>query len=201
MFVFVCCLVPCHVVCRASLLVFFFFCLSFVTCRHLSLVVGCPSLCCALLFCVVWCVWLCAFWEREGVCIEHAPRVYVQNALRVYQHHAHMFETCVWAWCQYTRGRFERTHGFFSAFHGTHHTTPHRAHHDHSHTTQNHSHRHTTTTTTTTTHNDTTNQTTTPPNQPAAQFASTRKNLTGLDTARLDRLIALSSCGGAWPFS
>ena len=29
---------------------------------------------------------------------------------RVYQHHAHMFQH-VRAWCRYTRGRFERTHG------------------------------------------------------------------------------------------
>ena len=53
---------------------------------------------------------------------------------RVYRHHAHMcFNMC--AWCRYTRGRFEHTHGhvlnghtgFFSVPHNTHYT-PHRTH-------------------------------------------------------------------------
>ena len=59
---------------------------------------------------------------------------------RVYWHHAHMcFNMC--AWCRYTRGRFESTHGGFSSVsHHTPHTT---------HTT------HTTTTAAATTHNNT----------------------------------------------
>ena len=64
------------------------------------------------------------------------PRVQVQN-VSVYTfktlpcvpakraHVEHM-----WAFCGYTRMRFERTHWFFSAYHThtPHHTTPHTAH-------------------------------------------------------------------------
>ena len=45
---------------------------------------------------------------------------------RVYRHHAH---TCLnmCAWCRYTRGRFERTHGGFSSVsHHTPHTPQHK---------------------------------------------------------------------------
>ena len=75
------------------------------------------------------------------------PRVSVQNVpvcpsktspcvrptrLRVHLQHAHMLKSLC-ARCWHTRGRFERTHGVFSACH----TTPH-THHDHNdtHTTQ-----------------------------------------------------------------
>ena len=58
----------------------------------------------------------------------------------VCRHHAHMLKHMC-AWCRYTQGRFESTHGGFSACHGTHH--------DHTTPTA------TATTTTTTTHNDT----------------------------------------------
>ena len=67
---------------------------------HLSLVVDCLSLCCALLFCVFWVVLCgvcgCVCWGRRGRrCVHRThPGVYVRNALRVYQHHAHMFLTC-----------------------------------------------------------------------------------------------------------
>ena len=39
--------------------------------------------------------------------------------------------------------------------------------------------------------------------EPAAQLASTRENSPGLDTVRIDRLIALLDFtgGAAWPFS
>ena len=63
---------------------------------------------------------------------------------RVYRHHSrkcyHMR-----AWCRYTRGRFECTHGGFQR------ATP---HHTHTPRPQRHTHTHDTTTTTTTTHGD-----------------------------------------------
>ena len=60
---------------------------------------------------------------------------------RVFRHHAHMcFNMC--AWCRYTRGRFESTHGgFFSACQAAPHTTPHKTHTHHT----NHAHQHATT--------------------------------------------------------
>ena len=61
-------------------------------------------------------------------------RVYVQN-VPVYggRYHAHMLKH-VCAWCRYTRGRLERTHGDVLSGHTgffrvSHHTTPH-THHD-----------------------------------------------------------------------
>ena len=57
---------------------------------------------------------------------------------------------------------------------------------------------HTTTTPQPHTHTTTTTTTTTSTNQPAAQLDSTRENSPGLDTARLDRLIALSSFSVWW---
>ena len=54
---------------------------------------------------------------------------------RVYRHHAHMFQH-MWAWCRYTRGRFEWTHGVFNVPHNTrqvktrqHNTTRRPQHH------------------------------------------------------------------------
>ena len=82
-------------------------------------------------------------------------------------------------------GTFESAHGGFSACHGTHHDhTTATTTHNHSPTRQRQGH--------------TTNQTTTSTNQPAAQFDSTRENSPGLDTARIDRLIALSSVSVWW---
>ena len=54
------------------------------------------------------------------------------------RHHTHMLKHMC-AWCQYTRGRLERTHGdvlsghtgFFSVSHTTHHIPPHRTHRAH----------------------------------------------------------------------
>ena len=65
----------------------------------------------------------------------------------VYQHHAHMcYHMC--AWCRYTRGRSERTHGFFPVCHTTH--TPHAPQHTrtthtttHTTSTQNNTQQHT----------------------------------------------------------
>ena len=110
---------------------------SFVTCRHLSLVVDCLSLCCALLFCVVFglCCVVCVVVCVWGGGIEHATRVYVKNALRVYQHHAHMFRHV---------GLVAGTHGVFQRV--TAHTTPHHTAHTTTTTTQPQPQTHTTTT-------------------------------------------------------
>ena len=72
------------------------------------------------------------------------PPSFRPKRFRVCRHHAHMCFN-MWAWCWYTRGRFERTHGGFSnVSHLTHRT----------HTTT----RDTTTTTATTTQNNTRRQ-------------------------------------------
>ena len=73
------------------------------------------------------------------------PRVYVQNALRVYRHHAHMLKHMC-AWCRHTQGRFECTHGgvlnvytvlfsrFFTVPQHTNTQHDHQQHHDHNDT-------------------------------------------------------------------
>ena len=65
--------------------------------------------------------------SHASVCPLKTPCVRSKRP-RVYRHHAHML-THVCAWCPYTRGLFERTHGdvfewrgFFSV---SHHTPPH----------------------------------------------------------------------------
>ena len=55
---------------------------------------------------VVSCVVVCV---RCGVWCETSPCVHSKRP-RVCRHHAHMLKHMC-AWCQYTRGRFERTHG------------------------------------------------------------------------------------------
>ena len=73
---------------------------------------------------------------RRRVSIQNVPCVRSKRH-RVCWHHAHTcFNMC--AWCRYTRGRFERTHGHvlnghtgFQACHTTHttlHTIPHTPH-------------------------------------------------------------------------
>ena len=128
------CVVPCHVVCRTSLLVYFFACRSslVVNCR-LSFVLLCSVVLCCFGCVVWWCVWLCVLGKGRGrVCASNTPPVWkVQNALRVYQHHAHMFYTC---------GLGAGTHGDVLNFHTgvvqrvMAHTTP---HHTSTHTTHN----------------------------------------------------------------
>ena len=55
---------------------------------------------------------------------------------RVSRHHAHMLKHMC-AWCRCTRGRFGRTHGFFSACDTTHTTPQHTPHHNTRHNTNN----------------------------------------------------------------
>ena len=126
--------------------------------------------------------------EREG-----GGRVYVQNALvcrfktspcmpaprpHVVTHVCVVPVRTGTFWI-YTRG--------LSACHGTHHDhTTATATHTHTRQRQRQRQRHTT------------NQTITSTNQPATQFDSTRENSPGLDTARIDRLIALSSFSVWW---
>ena len=67
-------------------------------------VVLCVVLCCVLccVVCVVWCV------ARLGT--QKTPPCVDSKRPRVYRHHAHMCYH-MRAWCRYTRGRFESTHG------------------------------------------------------------------------------------------
>ena len=80
--------------------------------------------------------------EGERVSASIASPCVRSKRPRVYRHHAHMsYHMC--AWCRYTRGRFERTHGgvlnvHTGVFHifqraATHKHTPHTpdTHHDH----------------------------------------------------------------------
>ena len=105
---------------------FIFSCLlvlsSLFLCLSLSLSL-CLSLCLCLrvMLCVVLCgacrwSWRC--WWSWCVCVclrvlRHrlkTPPCVHSERLRVYQHHAHMCFNMS-AWCRYTRGRFESTHG------------------------------------------------------------------------------------------
>ena len=56
-----------------------------------------------LLLCVVCCVW-CGT-QKKPPCVD-------SKRPRVYRHHAHMCQN-MRAWCRYTQGRFESTHGGF----------------------------------------------------------------------------------------
>ena len=60
----------------------------------------------------------------SSVCPSQKPPCVDSKRPRVYRHHAHMrYHMC--AWCRYTRGRFECTHGGFFCVpsRATHHTT------------------------------------------------------------------------------
>ena len=61
---------------------------------------------------------------EDDLSLSHAPRVYVQN-VSVFAGTTRICVFNMWAWCRYTRGRFERAHGGFLACHTTHNTTPH----------------------------------------------------------------------------
>ena len=57
---------------------------------------------------VVWCVVVFGVWcgtQKKPPCVD-------SKRPRVYRHHARMCQN-MRAWCRYTRGRFERTHGGF----------------------------------------------------------------------------------------
>ena len=79
------------------------FCLSLSLCLSVSVSVWCCVVCCVVL-CVVWCV------ARLGT--QKKPRCVDSIRPRVYRHHEHMCYH-MRAWCRYTRGRFESTHGGF----------------------------------------------------------------------------------------
>ena len=80
-----------------------------------------------------------------SVCPSKKPPCVDSKRPRVYRHHAHMcYHMC--AWCRYTRGRFESTHGGFFCVpsRATHHTTFHthtRQHHNTQHHTETERHR------------------------------------------------------------
>ena len=112
-------------------------CLAFSVSLCLSLCLSvCLSLCLRVMLCVLclccvcrcgrgvvwwsWCVWcvcvcVCVLRHAEksgkNPCMgsKSSPCVHSQRP-RVCRHHAHMLRS-MYAWCRYTRGRFERTHG------------------------------------------------------------------------------------------
>ena len=76
----------------------------------------------------------------SSVCPSQKPPCVDSKRPRVYRHHARMwYHMC--AWCRYTRGRFESTHGGFFCVpsRATHHTTQHNTtpHTPHNTTTHN----------------------------------------------------------------
>ena len=124
-FLFFSCLVlSCLVYLSLSLSVSLCFCLSvslslspcggvWCLCCVVCCVVWC-GVCCVLcvLVCVVcvclWCVVVFGVWcgtQKKPPCVE-------SKRPRVYQHHAHMCQN-MRAWCRYTQGRFDSTHGGF----------------------------------------------------------------------------------------
>ena len=136
------CLLCGTVSCRVSRVVARYFLLVV---RHLSLVVDCLSLCCALLLrvaacdCVV-CVVVCVGEGGEGVYASNASSCVRSKRLLVYRHHANMF---------FFNGLGAGTHGDVLNVHtrvfqrvtahtAPHHTTPHHDHnHSHTHKTNN----------------------------------------------------------------
>ena len=141
--------------------------------------------CSVLGCCVSWCV-RGVVWEVRGtVCTFKTPSVCAfKTSPCVPRHHARTWYH-MRAWCRYTQGRFECTHGGFSACQTTHHTTPHAHTHTTTHTTTvTHT---TTTTTTTTTHNDT------EPTNLRLHSTQHGKTHEVPDTARIDRLFFLDS--------
>ena len=92
-----------------------FFSLSVSLCLSLFLSVSVSvSLClspCGVVCCGAVCVTVCTF-KNASVCTFKTPPCVRSKRLRVYRHHARMCYH-MRAWCRYTRGRFERTHGGF----------------------------------------------------------------------------------------
>ena len=104
-----------------SCLLFSFLVLSLFLCLSLSLFVSvCLCLCvslslspCGVVCCVVLCVVLCCVcvvWCVARLGTQKTPPCVDSKRPRVYRHHAHMCYH-MRAWCRYTRGRFESTHG------------------------------------------------------------------------------------------
>ena len=84
----------------------------------------CVFVCCCVLVCVVCVVWcvlcgvcecvcvVCVVWCVARLGTQEKPPCVDSKRPRVYRHHAHMCYH-MRAWCRYTRGRFECTHGGF----------------------------------------------------------------------------------------
>ena len=98
------CLSPCVVVCvREGLCVVWGLCVVRVG------VCVCVRVCVCVCVCVcLWCVVVFGVWcgtQKKPPCVN-------SKRPRVYRHHAHMCYH-MRAWCRYTQGRFESTHGGF----------------------------------------------------------------------------------------
>ena len=89
-------------------------CLSLSLCLSVSVSVlcgVCVVLWCVLVCVVLWCVVMCGcVWCGVPVCTFKTPPCVGSKRPRVYRHHAHMCYH-MRAWCRYTRGRLESTHG------------------------------------------------------------------------------------------
>ena len=89
----------------------------FFLCLCLRVLVVCVS------SCVSSCVFVCAVWcgTLKTPCVDSKRFPCVDSKRpRACRQHAHMLFS-MWAWCWYTRGRFESTHGkFFESTHGGH---------------------------------------------------------------------------------
>ena len=114
------------------------------------------------------------------VCPLHTSPCVRSTRPRVCRHHAHMLKH-VCAWCRYTRGRVDWTHGFFQRV--THRT--------HTHTTPQHKTQHTTTHT---------NNTTTTLHENRDRQRQRERETEKEDGDRKSREERKRQCGGAWPF-
>ena len=127
------------------------------------------------------------YWWKTSPCVRSKRR-------HAFGHHAHMcFNMC--AWCRYTRGHFESTHGgFFYACQAAPHTTPHKTHTHHT----NHAHQHETT------HGDTDRDRDRDRDRERRENGrwETRQEKRRQKKTRQDkrREKIHFQCGGAWPF-
>ena len=81
----------------------------------------CRRVClCGVVWCGVVCAVRCGTLKNPVYGLPTRSPCVDSKRLRVYRHHAHMLFS-MWAWCRYTRGRFESTHGKrFESTHGGH---------------------------------------------------------------------------------
>ena len=91
-------------------------CLSLSLSVFLCLCVSVSVWCCVAVLCCVLCCVVCVVWCVARLGTQKKPPCVDSKRPRVYRHHAHMCYH-MRAWCRYTRGRFESTHGGFSYGH------------------------------------------------------------------------------------
>ena len=90
--------------------------------------------------CALFLVYLLTQWQRRVVVCACGVVWHAENPVRTFKtspHHARMWQH-VWAWCRYTLGRFERTHGEMGGEEGV--SVTHQHQHQHTHTTAHQQH-------------------------------------------------------------